>query len=53
MEFDLIKDKKRGFSDYKWCQAHYCYSFGPYYNPLHNKFGLLEGVNDFTLFKLE
>jgi hypothetical protein len=38
---EIIKNEKRGFSDYKWCKGYFCYSFGPYFNPLHEDFGSL------------
>lgn len=53
MMMQIIKKERRGSSDYKWCKCFYYYSFGPYFNPLHNGFDKLKSFNEINLFKKE
>lgn len=42
----INKSNKRGFSDYGWLKVWHSFSFGEYFNPLREKFGVIRVLNE-------
>lgn len=49
MTIDLIKSNTRGKADFGWLKANFSFSFGNYFNPARQQFGMLRVLNDDTI----
>jgi len=49
MKTKLYHESTRGKADYGWLKANFSFSFGNYYNPNREQFGMLRVLNDDTI----
>lgn len=46
MKLNIHRNEERGSSDYGWLKSKHCYSFGEYFNPVREDFGVVRVLND-------
>ncbi|HLN53065.1 MAG TPA: pirin family protein [Lentimicrobium sp.] len=48
LKLNIHKNNERGFHDYGWLKTRHSFSFGDYFNPLREDFGVVRVLNDET-----
>jgi redox-sensitive bicupin YhaK (pirin superfamily) len=46
MKINIHKNEERGSHDYGWLKSKHCFSFGDYFNPVREDFGVVRVLND-------